>query len=108
MDDAFIPALSDLVMSLGDQLPRIEAEIAGAELYGAPRLSAFQLLAPNENALSRVIADLLDCRGSHGQGELFLNHFLEEAKLPTVGPRDTRHVKVTKEFLTDDSRRIDI
>jgi hypothetical protein len=70
----------------------------------------FQLLSPNEPALSRVIADLLDARGSHGQGHLFLNSLLEKAGLPTVRIRD--FVRVEREVRTvrtkKENRRIDI
>jgi hypothetical protein len=98
--------LRELLSDLGDQLPRLEARVAGTELYGAPRLSVFHLLGPNELALSRVIADLLDCHGSHGQGELFLNSLLEKADLPRVKIRES--VYVAREVLTSEKRRIDI
>ena len=100
--------IQGLLNRVREHLPRIEAHVAGAELYGAPRLSIFQLLAPNENALSRVLAELLDPRGSHGQGELFLNEFLRQAKLPLVSPAEARHVRVRREFTTHKQRRIDI
>ena len=100
-------SLSELLSDLGDQLPRLDAHVTGAELYGAPRLSVFRLLSPTEPTLSRVIADLLDPRGSHGQGELFLNSLLEKVDLPPVTIRDI--VRVTREVrTTPKNRRIDI
>ena len=100
-------SLSELLSDLGDQLPRLDAHVTGAELYGAPRLSVFRLLSPTEPTLSRVIADLLDPRGSHGQGELFRNSLLEKVDLPPVTIRDI--VRVTREVrTTPKNRRIDI
>jgi PD-(D/E)XK nuclease superfamily len=99
--DDLSPALRELLSALSDQLPLIEAQVAGVELYGAPRLSAFQLLTPNENQLSRVLADLFDCRGSHGQGALFLNSLLEQIGLQPVGIRDHDRVRVNREVWTD-------
>lgn len=87
-------------------MPVLAAHQAGANLYGSPRLNPFGLLVPNELAMSRVIADLLDPRGSHGQGALFLNALCELAGFRPVTARD--HVKVTREAMTLQGRRIDI
>ena len=43
----------------------------------AHRFNVVDYLKRNELGLSRIIADLLDPTGSHGQGELFLRAFLE-------------------------------
>ena len=88
------------------EMPRCDAERVGAERYGAPRLSAFELLGTKENTLSDVIADLLDPRGTHGQGPLFLNALLRAIDEPVVHVRDG--VRVTREFATRYKRRIDI
>ncbi|PHY22399.1 PD-(D/E)XK nuclease family protein [Caulobacter sp. BP25] len=88
------------------EMPKLAAHQAGANLYGSPRLNPFGLLVPNELAMSRVIADLLDPRGSHGQGALFLNALCGLAGFRPVTARD--HVKVTREAMTLQGRRIDI
>lgn len=61
------------------QLPLLDAKRAGTELFGAPRLNAFTLVNPNENTLSRIIGDLLDPGGTHGQGAVFLNALLDRS-----------------------------
>ncbi len=98
--------LAALVQDLEHQLPLLEAKRAGAKLYGAPGLSLFDLIRPNENALSRIISDLLNPLGDHGQGNLFLNVLLASLDLPRVGVRDV--VSVSCEVQTGARRRIDI
>jgi hypothetical protein len=78
----------------------------GIELYGATRFSAFDIFDPNENTLSRVIVELFDPLGSHGQGLLFLNALLVELELPRV--RQNEPVRVRREAMTRARRRIDI
>ena len=85
---------------------RCDAERLGAERYGAPRLSNFELLGTNENILSDVIANLFDPRGTHGQGPIFLNAFLRAFEEPKVHAREA--VQITREFPTKYGRRIDI
>src|SRR5712671_2273081 len=100
------PNLARVFDSLGQQMPLLDAHRAGAELYGAPRLSPFELFGPNELALSRILGDLFDPRGSHGQGALFLNALLSDLGLPLIGVRDI--VRVNREVLTEERRRIDV
>jgi hypothetical protein len=101
-----IPYLSSFLDELGNQMPLLDAVRAGAEMYGAPRLSPFHLFSPNEPALSRIVGDLFDPRGTHGQGPLFLNELLLTLSLPRVGVRDL--VTVQREALTQKRRRIDL
>lgn len=61
---------------LAAKIPVCEMEDHAARLYEAPEFSTFNLLGNRETALSRVLAELLDPRGSHGQGALFLNAML--------------------------------
>lgn len=44
----------------------------------ADSFSVFDYIRLDENRLSKIIADLLDPRGSHGQGSMFLKLFLEQ------------------------------
>jgi len=92
--------------NLTGRLPLIDAESAGRDLYGAPRFSAFALFAPNEPTLSRVLADLLNPRGSHGQGPLFLNSFFRALEMP--GLSIGSGARVSCEVATHEGRRIDI
>ena len=46
----------------------------------ASDFNVFNYIQPNENTISGIIADLLNPRGSHGQGVIFLQKFLELLK----------------------------
>ena len=50
-------------------------------------------LCPDENRLSKVIADLLDPKGKHGQGAIFLKLFLE---VVTNSSSESNHVTVER------------
>lgn len=95
-----------LLERLERRRPLVEAQRAGAELYGAPAFSPLQLLDPGETTLSKVIGELLDPRGSHGQGLLFLNGFLSAIGLKEVGTFEW--VRVRREVATPSARRIDL
>ena len=47
----------------------------------ANRFNVFNLIDPDENKLSSILADLLDPRGSHGQGDVFLRLFFGQLGL---------------------------
>lgn len=98
--------IPQLVAKVARELPALDARRAGAELYGAPRLNAFTLFDPGENSISRVLQDLLDPFGAHGQGALFLNELLLGLNLPAVRSGDA--VEVRREASTPHGRRIDL
>ena len=95
-------SVSDLALSI----PALDANRAGIALYGATDFSAFEIFSPNENTLSRVIAELFDPTGSHGQGLLFLNGMLKAINVPPVNRREA--VRSRREVRTREGRRIDI
>lgn len=101
-----VPNLASLTQRISHQLPLLDARRAGAELYGSPRLNAFELFRPDENRISSLIADLLDPTGTHGQGNLFVNSLLNAIGLPTAGLND--HVSIRREMPTTAKRRIDL
>jgi hypothetical protein len=103
---ADMSGLSTMLGRLAHQYPKLAAQRAGAEMFGAPRLNAFALFQPNEVKLSRVIADLFDPSGSHGQDTLFLNSLLNALGLPRVGATD--HTTVRREMVTRAGRQIDL
>jgi hypothetical protein len=75
----------------------------------ATRFNVFDYVAPDENLLSAIIADLLDPRGDHGQGDVFLRLFLTE--LCGVAAAEMSRVCVTREHCAvhiDRNRRIDV
>ena len=71
---------ADVERLLDELAERRRAWLAAAERFGpsvAPGFSPFALFAPGETTLSALIAHLLDPKGSHAQGDLFLRLLLE-------------------------------
>ena len=74
----------------------------------ARRFNVFRYLRTDEMGFSRMIADLLDPAGDHGQGAAFLKLLTEKLEFATdVNPSDLGNAKVQTERQIDD-RRIDI
>jgi hypothetical protein len=83
----------------------------------AESFSVFDYLQPDENLLSRMISDLLDPKGNHGQGSTFLLSFLQRllavnCTIPPDWPTRVEKATVVNEaftsFLSNNARRIDI
>ncbi len=83
----------------------------------AASFSVFDYLQPDENLLSRLISDLLDPKGNHGQGSAFLVCFLQRliAVNCTIPPDWLTRVdkatvvnEASTSFLSNNARRIDI
>jgi hypothetical protein len=77
----------------------------------ASGFNVFDLIRPDENRLSDVLALLLDPRGAHGQGDLFLRLLIE--KLDTgLSAKQTKHAWVQREAPTrriaNNRRRMDV
>ena len=72
----------------------------------APNFSSFAAFDPNEATLSKLIRDMLDPKGSHAQGDLFLRLFLEQIGLewPSAATRDA-HVQ-TERFVHSQPRTL--
>jgi len=60
---------------------RAETEQRRRDKRQATGFNVFDLIEPDENKLSDILADLLDHRGSHGQGELFLQVLFQQLGL---------------------------
>ena len=73
----------------------------------ARRFSAFDYLRTDELGLSRIVGDLLNPRGAHGQGPLFLRTLLNGLQ-GFDAPDDLNRAHVTLEETIDDDRRLDI
>ena len=57
----------------------------------------------------RFLADLMNPRGQHGQGAIFLRLFLDDVLgMPVNSEEELNHAVVTTEYLIDQERRIDI
>jgi hypothetical protein len=67
-------------------------------------------IAHKEVIMCRVLADLMNPQGKHGQGSRYLKLFWETIapKLPSILALDIEHTRVATERVTDDNRRIDI
>jgi hypothetical protein len=83
----------------------------------AESFSVFDYLQPDENLLSRMISELLDPKGNHGQGSTFLLSFLQRllavnCTIPPDWPTRLEKATVVNEastsFLSNNARRIDI
>ncbi|HEX3797904.1 MAG TPA: PD-(D/E)XK nuclease family protein [Verrucomicrobiae bacterium] len=51
------------------------------DLRKATRFNIFSLIDPDENKLSDILKDLLDPKGTHGQGALFLQLFFKSLQI---------------------------
>jgi hypothetical protein len=98
--------IGSFLTKLALEIPKLDALRMGMELFGATRFSPFEIFSPDENTLSRVIAELLDPYGSHGQGALFANAILSELGYSKLGTHEV--VRVRREAMTKAGRRIDI
>ncbi|GHV78683.1 hypothetical protein AGMMS49944_04740 [Spirochaetia bacterium] len=65
-------------------------------------------IAHKEVIMCRVLADLMNPQGTHGQGSRYLGLFRETIALPGVPALDIEHTKVTTEYVIGENRRIDI
>ena len=75
----------------------------------ARRFNVFRYLRTDEMGFSRMIADLLDPAGDHGQGAAFLELLIEKLEFAQdVNPSDLSNAKVQTERQIDGRRRIDI
>ena len=77
----------------------------------ASSFSLFPYIAPNENRISEIIRDLLDPNGNHGQGDIFLQKFIEIIEKPEFYESGDHAFIRTEEHTTsieNNKRRIDI
>ena len=65
-------------------------------------------IAHKEVIICRVLADLMNPQGKHGQGSRYLKLFWKAIKLPGSIALNPDHTRVTTEHSTDKNRRIDI
>lgn len=65
-------------------------------------------ISERETLMCRMLHDLLNPLGSHGQGDVYLKLFIEKiVKLPLTD-EDYKHATVAYEYMISDKRRIDI
>lgn len=101
---AWLQSLSNHMVRLDEYRRRIEPRLAS-------EFSVLRYLRTDEMGLSKILADLLDPEGPHGQGNRFLQCFLER-HWPKLKDIENSKVKVRTEVSTDRiarrQRRIDI
>ena len=102
----------DLERFFAEIAPRLEtAQTLDDELDRqlARRFNVFRYLRTDEKGFSRMIADLLDPAGDHGQGAAFLKLLTDKLEFAQdVTPSDLSNAKVQMERQIDGGRRIDI
>lgn len=116
--DAYKVELTNFFASLSPALDIAERVQVELDRVAATRFSIFEYFSEQEEDLSRILADLLNPSGSHGQGERFLQLFVGELTrqsnewsklLRRVQSNDVlMKCKVTLEFPTQKGRKIDI
>lgn len=82
---------------------RLDKELASS-------FSVFDYVSDNETMLSRILADLLNNNGSHGQGDLFMREFLDIFQILPIKPMGEPVVSLEypTRRINSFNRRIDI
>ena len=92
-----------------DKVKQSLVSYAKENLISAKEFSVFQYINLHEVLMSTIFKDLLNPRGKHGQGSLFLDEFLNLLEIES--PVLTERFSIITEALTshlDSNRRIDI
>jgi hypothetical protein len=85
--------LREFQSSLELRLGLLDRTRSSLNVYLSQDLNVFNYIDPDENRISQVIADLLNPRGPHGQGKIFLDAFLLAIKHGEL-MRDSEHARV--------------
>ena len=95
---------------LRSELVQARQEIAAHNRTHANGFNVFTYIKPNENRLSLILADLLDPKGAHGQGDAFLQVLAKQlgVTIPTGPGRVTVYREEMTTYITNSRRRIDI
>ena len=83
------PELEHFFAAVNHAVERAEAQQRRIDKRLATGFNVFHLIEPDENKLSDILADLLDPKGDHGQGDLFLRLIFKQLGLGA-------HAKLTK------------
>lgn len=103
--------LDQFFVDVGCRLEKAEREQNWIDRQEATHFNVFDLIDPDENQLSDILADLLNPKGKHGQEDTFLNLLLSRLK---VNEKDiqTKNATVQREAPTytiqNNLRRLDI
>lgn len=104
--------VENLLRCVSQELRALEVARSKYAQQLAPDFSIFNYIYTDEMMLSRMIADLLNPKGDHAQGHVFLSLFLKQlTNAPHYSLLDIHRAKVDTEVLTFRSRtqrRMDI
>jgi len=102
--DSFFHDIGYRLKIANDTKKRLDKRLASS-------FSLFPYIAPNENLISKIIRDLLDPNGNHGQGDIFLQKFLETIGKPELyesGDHSFIRIEECTTNIENNKRRIDI
>ncbi len=105
--------LTDFLNNMKFRFKILDETRKETNFYLARDFNVFKYIAPDENLLSDIVADLINPEGTHGQGSVFICNLLRMIK-PSHDPNPLcqEKIRVIREQTTDDihnsQRRIDI
>jgi hypothetical protein len=103
--------LEQFLAGISVHIARAEKQQRELDRKEATRFNVFDLIEPDENKLSDVLKLLLDPKGSHGQGDLFLRLLLDKLGFGSRVQR-TADARVQREApthaLRNQRRRLDV
>lgn len=101
--------VAELLYSLHFGLYKARVRWDELERTKAPRFRSFAFFSKREEAVSKMVAALLDPSGAHGQGTLFLDIFIDNISGHTLNHLRQKEVRsIVVEDRTTLRRRIDI
>jgi len=103
--------LEEFLAAISVHIAQAEEQQRELDRKEATRFNVFDLIEPEENKLSDVLKLLLDPRGSHGQGDLFLRLLLQQLgfspdHLRTASAR--AHREAPAQVVSNQRRYIDV
>jgi hypothetical protein len=78
----FTTTLNEFYADVSTEVEQFQKKRQATDIHEASEFNVFEYFDRDENLLSKIIHDLLDPNGKHGQGMLFLNHFLDAIGVP--------------------------
>jgi hypothetical protein len=93
------PELEHFFASVNHRVKLAETQQRRIDRRRATGFNVFHLIEPDENKLSDILADLLDPKGGHGQGDLFLRLLFKQLGLRSDA-KLTKDVTVQREAPT--------
>jgi hypothetical protein len=91
--------LAHFFSSVNHRVELAETQQRRIDKRRATGFNVFHLIEPDENKLSDILADLLDPKGDHGQGDLFLRLLFKQLGLNSTA-KLTQHATVQREAPT--------